>query len=182
MTSVRTVGHGTLTAEAFVSLLHGADVSCTVEERAVLPGEPPQPAVRPCGDGTLGPTVRPRLRVDSSNLAGAVDRAPGPSTSRCATRCSAPMPTTWTQSPSRQGWTNFLAGAVPEPTAVLCSESLWWRCHRRLLADYLVLVAQSRSPTSCTTVNRLPTPTTGVAARRRRPRLDVGVTPSLPDI
>ena len=24
--------------------------------------------------------------------------------------------------------------------AVMCSESLWWRCHRRLLADHLVLV------------------------------------------
>jgi uncharacterized protein (DUF488 family) len=25
-------------------------------------------------------------------------------------------------------------------TAVLCSESLWWRCHRRLLADAAVLL------------------------------------------
>ena len=25
-------------------------------------------------------------------------------------------------------------------TAVMCAESLWWRCHRRLLADHLVLV------------------------------------------
>jgi uncharacterized protein (DUF488 family) len=25
------------------------------------------------------------------------------------------------------------------PTAVMCSESLWWRCHRRLIADFLVL-------------------------------------------
>jgi uncharacterized protein (DUF488 family) len=24
--------------------------------------------------------------------------------------------------------------------AVCCSESLWWRCHRRLVADHLVLV------------------------------------------
>jgi uncharacterized protein (DUF488 family) len=23
----------------------------------------------------------------------------------------------------------------------MCSESVWWRCHRRLLADHLVLVA-----------------------------------------
>jgi len=23
---------------------------------------------------------------------------------------------------------------------VMCSESVWWRCHRRLLADHLVLV------------------------------------------
>jgi uncharacterized protein (DUF488 family) len=24
--------------------------------------------------------------------------------------------------------------------AIMCSESLWWRCHRRLLADHLVLL------------------------------------------
>jgi uncharacterized protein (DUF488 family) len=33
---------------------------------------------------------------------------------------------------------------IPElearPTAIMCSESVWWRCHRRLLADYLVLI------------------------------------------
>jgi uncharacterized protein (DUF488 family) len=22
------------------------------------------------------------------------------------------------------------------PTAVMCSEALWWRCHRRLIADF----------------------------------------------
>jgi uncharacterized protein (DUF488 family) len=26
--------------------------------------------------------------------------------------------------------------------AAMCSESLWWRCHRRLIADHLVLVDQ----------------------------------------
>lgn len=29
-----------------------------------------------------------------------------------------------------------------EGSAVMCSESVWWRCHRRLLADHLVLVRQ----------------------------------------
>ena len=24
-------------------------------------------------------------------------------------------------------------------TAIMCSETLWWRCHRRLIADALVL-------------------------------------------
>jgi uncharacterized protein (DUF488 family) len=25
-------------------------------------------------------------------------------------------------------------------TAVMCAESLWWRCHRRLIADHAVLL------------------------------------------
>jgi uncharacterized protein (DUF488 family) len=30
--------------------------------------------------------------------------------------------------------------AGESPSAVMCSESVWWRCHRRLLADHLALV------------------------------------------
>jgi uncharacterized protein (DUF488 family) len=29
-----------------------------------------------------------------------------------------------------------LAGEGPRQVAVMCSESLWWRCHRRLVADF----------------------------------------------
>jgi uncharacterized protein (DUF488 family) len=34
----------------------------------------------------------------------------------------------------------LLAEAASAPTAALCSESLWWRCHRRLVADAATLV------------------------------------------
>ena len=30
------------------------------------------------------------------------------------------------------------AQAALRPTAIMCSEALWWRCHRRLIADRLV--------------------------------------------
>ncbi len=33
-----------------------------------------------------------------------------------------------------------LAGAADTRTAVLCSESVWWRCHRRMIADATQLV------------------------------------------
>jgi uncharacterized protein (DUF488 family) len=32
-----------------------------------------------------------------------------------------------------------LAAAREEAVAVMCSESVWWRCHRRLVADVVVL-------------------------------------------
>ena len=32
-----------------------------------------------------------------------------------------------------------LVEAAMEPVAVMCSEYLWWRCHRRLIADVVVL-------------------------------------------
>lgn len=33
----------------------------------------------------------------------------------------------------------LLGHVVADTTAVLCSESLWWRCHRRMIADVAVL-------------------------------------------
>ncbi|WP_447640771.1 MULTISPECIES: DUF488 domain-containing protein [Chitinophagaceae] len=27
--------------------------------------------------------------------------------------------------------------ALPQPTAYMCSESVWWRCHRSMVSDYL---------------------------------------------
>ncbi|HEY8481798.1 MAG TPA: DUF488 domain-containing protein [Spirillospora sp.] len=39
---------------------------------------------------------------------------------------------------------DLLAEAGRTRTAVMCSESLWWRCHRRLIADFAVL-ARGRS-------------------------------------
>lgn len=38
------------------------------------------------------------------------------------------------------GIEQLLETAADESCAVMCSESVWWRCHRRLLADHLVLV------------------------------------------
>ena len=30
------------------------------------------------------------------------------------------------------------AGAAETPTAIMCSEAVWWRCHRRIIADHLI--------------------------------------------
>jgi uncharacterized protein (DUF488 family) len=35
---------------------------------------------------------------------------------------------------------HLLEEAATAPTAIMCSETLWWRCHRRLIADALVLL------------------------------------------
>jgi uncharacterized protein (DUF488 family) len=33
----------------------------------------------------------------------------------------------------------LIDGAAREPSAIMCSEALWWRCHRRIIADYLLV-------------------------------------------
>lgn len=37
------------------------------------------------------------------------------------------------------GLQRLVEAAAAKPTAVMCAEALWWRCHRRLLADVLTL-------------------------------------------
>ncbi len=41
------------------------------------------------------------------------------------------------------GVADLLDLAARTSTAVMCSESVWWRCHRRLVADHLVLVERT---------------------------------------
>lgn len=41
--------------------------------------------------------------------------------------------------PFAAGLAALRAHADDGPTAMMCSEALWWRCHRRLVADRLVL-------------------------------------------
>ena len=37
----------------------------------------------------------------------------------------------------KQGVRELLELAADERTAIMCAESLWWRCHRSLISDYL---------------------------------------------
>ena len=38
-----------------------------------------------------------------------------------------------------QGLEQLLALAQAQRCAVMCAEAVWWRCHRRIIADYLLL-------------------------------------------
>lgn len=40
----------------------------------------------------------------------------------------------------RAAFAALIDAAAKRPTAVMCSETLWWRCHRRLIADAAVLL------------------------------------------
>jgi len=30
-----------------------------------------------------------------------------------------------------------------QPSAIMCAEAVWWRCHRRIIADYLIAVGET---------------------------------------
>jgi len=138
MTTLHTVGHGTLPAEAFASLLDGVHIRRVVDVRS-FPGSRHNPQfgrqemerwmpIAPISYewmGELGGRRRPV--VGSKHVALRHD----------AFRAYAD----YMETPAfLAGVDELLVLADSDPTAVMCSESVWWRCHRRLLADHLVLV------------------------------------------
>ena len=138
MTTLHTLGHGTLSTEAFDAVLTDAQVRRVVDVRS-FPGSRHNPQF---GREEMQQWV-PAAGVHylwMRELGGR--RRPVDGSKHVALRNSA-----FRAYADHMETPDFLAGidklmtlATDAPTAVMCSESVWWRCHRRLLADHLVLV------------------------------------------
>ncbi len=50
-----------------------------------------------------------------------------------------PTPTTWQSAAFHEGLESLIELAATRRVAILCSEALPWRCHRRLIADALIV-------------------------------------------
>lgn len=138
VTRLTTVGHGTLEADAFVSLLGGAHLDQVVDVRS-YPGSRRNPQYgREEMEQWLGAAG---LRYGwIPGLGGR--RRPVPGSLHIALRHEAFRAyADHMDTPTFRAGLDELAGlAGGDKTVVMCSESVWWRCHRRLLADHLVLV------------------------------------------
>ena len=128
-----TVGHGTRPIEELLEVLAEAGVRTLVDVRR-FPGSRRHPQFN-----------RPALEADvhdagvayrhAVELGGRRSGEPGEERFACirvaafrsyAARMSAPE------------WQDALAAALTEPgPCFMCAETLWWRCHRRLIAELL---------------------------------------------
>jgi uncharacterized protein (DUF488 family) len=43
----------------------------------------------------------------------------------------------------RSGVTNLRALGHVRPCAIMCAEAVWWRCHRRIITDYLIAAGET---------------------------------------
>jgi uncharacterized protein (DUF488 family) len=144
--AIVTVGHGTLPADEFTALLHGAGVAHLVDVRS-YPGSRHNPqhsreqlerslpatGIAYSWECRLGGRRRPQPESPNLALRNEAFRAYADhmATSEFAEALNA-----------------LVAIATTTETALMCAESVWWRCHRRLLADALVLLR-------CVPVNHL---------------------------
>lgn len=136
-----TLGHGTLDATALLDLLRAAEVAAVVDIRR-FPGSRRHPHVARDALAESLPEAGIAYRWDP-RLGG---RRSAPSTPQAgrddwwqvaAFRAYAAH----TRTPEFAAALDELAGqAHGTATAVMCSETLWWRCHRRLVADAAVLL------------------------------------------
>lgn len=131
-----TVGHGTLPQQDFVALVHGAGIVEVVDIRS-YPGSRRNPQY---GRETMA-TWLPQAdigyvwRRDLGGRRKAVPDSRHISLRHEAFRGYADYMET---EAFRAGVDALLERG--EGRAVMCSESVWWRCHRRLLADHLQLL------------------------------------------
>ena len=139
---IRTIGHGTLEPDAFVELARGAGIEAIVDVRR-FPGSRRHPHVaRPAmeawlGEAGLGYRWMPELggrRTPSAESRHVLLRNP-------QFRAYADHMET---AEFAGGVAALLELTRERAVAVMCAESVWWRCHRRLLADHLVLVGRCR--------------------------------------
>jgi uncharacterized protein (DUF488 family) len=132
-----TVGHGTLGADEFTGLVASAGVEEVVDVRS-FPGSRRHPHfAREQMQEWLPPSgVAYRWEKPLGGF-----RKPAPGSPNIALR-NAAFRGYADHMRSREfvdALDRLVADASHQAVAVMCSESLWWRCHRRLLADALVL-------------------------------------------
>ncbi|HLS04197.1 MAG TPA: DUF488 domain-containing protein [Actinomycetales bacterium] len=137
-----TVGHGTTPATEFAELLHSAHITELIDVRTA-PGSRRNPQ--------FGKDEMQRW-LPENNIAYSWEKRLG------GFRKSPPdSPDVAIRHPSfrayashmrtdqiRTAITEVLARAAaleaPNALAIMCSETVWWRCHRRMIADYLTLI------------------------------------------
>lgn len=175
---IHTVGHGTMPQADFAELVAAAGLVEVVDIRS-FPGSRHNPQF---GTDEMARWL-PEADVAYSwmrDLGGR--RKPVPGSKHVALR-----------HPSFRAYADYMEtepflGGVEEllargaGRAVMCSESVWWRCHRRLLADYLLLVRKVEVLHVMHDGRLTPhNPTEGVRLGGGGLVYDVGFTPPLVD-
>lgn len=134
-----TIGHSTRPIEAFVELLRAGEVTMVVDIRTV-----------PCS------RTNPQYNLDAlpASLADwqiGHTRIEALGGLRGKSRDVPPQVNGWWDNRSfhnyadhalspdfRRGLEQLIALGRERRTAMMCSEAVWWRCHRRIVADYLL--------------------------------------------
>ena len=134
-----TIGHSNRSIATFAGLLHEAQVELVVDIRKI-----PMSRANPQFNKDVLPTVLSNLRIGYEHIA-----ALGGLRGKAA--ASAPEVNGLWKNRSfrnyadyalterfREGLGRLIEMGRERRSAIMCSEAVWWRCHRRIVADYLI--------------------------------------------
>ena len=137
--TIHTIGHSTRPLDEFISLLQASSIECVVDVRR-LPGSRAYPQYN---SDALQKSLAD-VGIEYWHLTAIAGR-------RRAKEVQASAESTfWTNSSFRRyaayaHTQEFHAGlqaleqrAQQQACAVMCAEAVWWRCHRRIISDYLL--------------------------------------------
>jgi uncharacterized protein (DUF488 family) len=134
VTSIFTIGHGTRSAEEFVETLNEVDVRTLVDVRR-FPASRRNPQFN---QAALAET----LQADGITYRHAVELGGRRSGEPGEERFGCIRVAAFRSYAARMGtaaWQEALAEELAQPVpCFMCAETLWWRCHRRLIAELLV--------------------------------------------
>jgi uncharacterized protein (DUF488 family) len=139
-----TIGHSVRPLDAFIGLLKDAEVRLVVDVRAIA-----RSRTNPQYNGDTLPGSLSGFQIGYEHIAelgGRRARQPG----------VPPATNAFWQNDSFHNYADYAAGerfraalarlrqrGHSERCAIMCAETLWWRCHRRIIADYLIAAGET---------------------------------------
>ncbi len=139
-----TIGHSTRAIEEFVDLLRSADVRLVVDVRTV-----PRSARNPQYNAESLPAELAPFGLDYTHipalggLRGRI-RAVSPDVNAAWRNASFHNYADYAMGEAfRAGLDTLRALGRERRCAIMCAEAVWWRCHRRIITDYLIAAGET---------------------------------------
>lgn len=131
-----TIGHSTRTSEELLALLRDAGIRRLADVRA-FPSSRRHPQFnREALSAWLSEAGIEYLHMPG--LGGRRDPVPDSPNGAWRERAFQGYADHMASPEFREALAQLEAGAREAPTAIMCAEAVWWRCHRRLISDALV--------------------------------------------
>src|SRR5690606_7755729 len=139
-----TIGHSTRTVEELAALLQDSAVELLVDVRSI-----PRSRANPQFNAdVLGEALEPwRIAYERIAALGGLRgrrKDAGPSPDGCwrvkSFRSCADYALT---APCAEGLAQLRREGARRRTAIMCAEAVWWRCHRRIIADHLIAAGEA---------------------------------------
>jgi uncharacterized protein (DUF488 family) len=137
MEPIYTVGHGTKTIEEFIEILVGPPVSLLVDVRR-YPGSRRHPhfARESLERSLIASDIDYQWRGEE--LGGRRSRVAGSPHTALRVAAFQGYADHMDGASFREALARLMHDAETETVAIMCAETLWWRCHRRMIADALL--------------------------------------------